>query len=1173
MTPEFVHLHTHSEYSLLDGACRIPDLVSRAAELGMTSLALTDHGVMYGAIDFYSNCIEKGIKPIIGCEVYCAPRSRTSKQPKLDGFQYHLVLLAKDITGYRNLLKLVSKGFLEGFYYKPRVDREILAQHSEGLIAMTACLGGEVPELIRTGQPDKAVEALSFYKEVFGPENFYIELQEHGLPEQQFVNPNLIKFSKELGIPLVATNDIHYMSREDAHAHQVLLCIQTSTTVDQPKISFGSDQFYFKTQQEMAEVFPDYPEALANTMEIASRCNLELDFSTLHLPHFEPPEGMTAEAYLEKFCRQNLPRRYPDPTPEVLERLDYELKVINEKGLAGYFLIVSDFVSYAKGNGILVGPGRGSCAGSIVAYLTDVTNIDPLKYGLMFERFLTPGRITMPDFDLDFPDTRREEVVRYVREKYGDDRVAQIVTFGTMGARGAVRDCGRALNMPLADVDRIAKMVPETLNITLEEALKTSLDLQEAYAKEEPVRNLVDTARTIEGLARHSSVHAAGILITRDPLDDHVPLQRSNEGDIRTAGFDMTMVAKIGLLKTDFLGLRTLTVIDDCIKMVQRNRGITIDLDSIPFDDEKALKLLQAGDTAGVFQLESNGMRQLLKDLKPERFEDLIPVVALFRPGPLGSGMVSDFVDRKRGRKPVEHIHPKCEPILEDTYGILLYQEQVMRIAMELASFPVVEADTLRSAMGKKKHDKIAQLRPVFIEGAVKNGVEQKDAETIYDLMANFGSYGFNKSHTTCYAVIAYQTAYLKANYSAEYMAALLTSIMDTKSKVAMYVDDCRHMKLTILPPDINKSEVAFSVEPSTSSSRPGSAQAGHGGDIRFGLEAIKNVGRGVIEDILAARNEEGDFRSLHEFCRRVCDSSVTRSAVECLVKAGAFDSINKNRAQLLFVVEDAMGRAARERRDRLNGQVSLFGNAPEESSAEPENLPNVTELSRDEMLAMEKDLLGLYLSDHPLLQYRDTLEKVVSATSEDLKDKAEREEVTVGGVIARVRKLTTKKNEPMAFVTVEDFEGPIDVTVFPDAYKECVKWLEADGIVVVKGRINRRARTKSKDEGSEASVGIICESVTPLANVQKPNGQSGRNGNGNGTPKSVNIRVGGVSRDRLQDLRKVLGESSGESPVYFHLPSNGSMAKVKIEVKVDPSPKLLSEIEQVVGKEVVWLE
>ncbi|HET6454720.1 MAG TPA: DNA polymerase III subunit alpha [Armatimonadota bacterium] len=740
MTTDFVHLHTHSEYSLLDGACRITNLVSRAAELGMPSLALTDHGVMYGAIDFYSHCKDNGIKPIIGCEVYCAPRSRTNKQPKLDSFQYHLVLLAKDITGYRNLLKLVSKGFLEGFYYKPRVDREILAEHSEGLIAMSACLAGEIPELIRTGQSEKALEAAGFLREVFGPENFYIELQDHRLPEQEFVNPNLIKLSKDLSIPLVATNDIHYMSRQDAQAHQVLLCIQTGTTIDQPKISFGSEEFYFKTQEEMAAVFPDYPEALANTMEIAERCNLELDFDTLHLPHFEPPGGMTAEQYMESLCRDNLPNRYPNRTPEIEQKVDYELKVICEKGLAGFFLIVSDLISYARSQGIPVGPGRGSGAGSLVSYLLGITNIDPLKFGLLFERFLTPGRITMPDFDLDFADNRREEVIQYVRRKYGDDRVAQIVTFGTMGARGAVRDCGRALNMPLADVDRIAKMVPETLNITLDDALESSPEFRDVYQKDDNTHKLISTAKALEGLARHSSVHAAGILISKDPLTDHVPLQRPNEGGSAVAGFDKDMMEKIGLMKIDFLGLRTLSVMYDCIEMVEKNRGVKVDLDAIPFDDEKVYRMLQAGDTSGVFQVESSGMRQLLKDLKPERFEDIIPVVALFRPGPLGSGMVNDFVQRKHGRQEIVHIHPLLAPILQDTYGVLLYQEQVMRIAMELAAFSPVEADTLRSAMGKKKHDKIAQLRPVFIEGAIKNGVEQKDAETIYDLMANFGS-------------------------------------------------------------------------------------------------------------------------------------------------------------------------------------------------------------------------------------------------------------------------------------------------------------------------------------------------------------------------------------------------------------------------------------------------
>ena len=1153
-SPGFVHLHTHSEYSLLDGACRISSLVNQAVEMGMPALALTDHGSMYGVVEFYEACKEKGIKPIIGCEVYVAHNSRTSRNPKLDSSQYHLVLLAKDEKGYRNLLKLVSKGFLEGFYYKPRVDKELLAEHSEGLIALTACLGGEIPELIRTGEIEKARETVCAYREIFGADNFYLELQDHGLPDQKPVNEALIQLSGELDIPLIATNDIHYMGRQDAEAHQVLLCIQTGTTIDQPKISFGSNEFYFKSQDEMAELFADHPEALANTLEIADRCNLELDFSTIHLPHFDPPDGLDAETHLRNMCLEGLKKRYTEATSEVMKRLEYELKVICEKGLAGFFLIVSDFVSYARNKGMLVGPGRGSGAGSLVSYLLGITNIDPLKFNLLFERFLTLGQITMPDFDLDFPDTRREEVIQYIREKYGDDRVAQIVTFGTMGARAAVRDCGRALNMPLAEVDRIAKMVPETLNITLDEALEVSPELQSNYQRDDGIRRLIDMAKAVEGLVRHSSVHAAGVLISKNPLTDQVPLQRPHEGGSAVAGFDKDMLQKIGLLKIDVLGLRTLSVLDDCIKMVEKNRDILIDLDSVSFDSEKVYRILQAGETAGVFQLESSGMRQLLKDLKPECFEDLIPVVALFRPGPLGSGMVESFVRRRHGQEEIIHIHPLCAPILEDTYGVLLYQEQVMRIAMELASFSAVEADTLRSAMGKKKHDKIKQLRQVFLDGAVANGLEKKDAERLYDLMANFGSYGFNKSHTACYAMVAYQTAYLKVNYPSEYMAALLTSIVDNKTKVAAYIGECRRLKLTVLPPDINKSEKNFNVE---------------GNNVRFGLAAVKNVGDGVIDAILAARRDGGLFTSLYELCRRICDSAVTRGAIECLIKAGAFDSINKNRAQLLFVLEDAMGHATRAQRDKRNGQVSLFGGAAsEEEYLEPRSLPAVKDYSRDELLAMEKDLLGLYISDHPLLQYGDKLKKVTTVSSDQLKDKAEREEVVVGGVISRIRKLTTKKNEPMAFVTVEDLSGPIDVTVFPAAYKECVNWLVTDKIVVIRGRANRRERMKADGDTSAVAndVGVICESIMPLSNGQK--------GNGNGSSeKSINIRVGNIDRERLKTLRGMLDMYPGESSVFLHVPSNGATTKMRIDLKVDPSPKLLADIERFLGKEVVWIE
>jgi len=1124
----------------------------------MSALALTDHGVMYGAIEFYQAARESGIKPIIGCELYLAPRTRTSRSPKLDNFQYHLVVLAEDVTGYRNLLKLVSRGFLEGFYYKPRVDRELLAEHSEGLIALTACLGGEIPEYVRAGNLQKARETACAYRDIFGPDNLYLELQDHGLEDQKPVNEFLIQLSGELGLPLVATNDIHYMQRQDASAHQVLLCIQTGTTVGEPKISFGSDEFYFKTQREMAQVFRDHPEALSNTIEIAERCHLELDFSSIHLPHFEPPDGLSAEAHLEHLCREALPRRYAELRPAINQRLEYELKVICEKGLAGYVLIVSDFVSHAKSKGILVGPGRGSGAGCLVCYLLGITNIDPLKYGLIFERFLTPGRITMPDFDLDFADTRREEVIQYVREKYGDDRVAQIITFGTMGAKAAVRDCGRALNMRLAEVDRIARMVPETLNITLEDALKASPELRDSYERNNEVRRLLDTAKAIEGLARHSSVHAAGVLISKDPLTDHVPLQRPNEDGSVVAGFDKNMVAQIGLLKIDVLGLRTLSVMGDCIKMAAKNRCVQIDLNSIPFDDEAVYRLLQAGETAGVFQLESSGMRQLLKDLKPARFEDVIPVVGLFRPGPLGSGMVTDFVKRKRGDEPVVHLHERCAPILEDTYGVLLYQEQVMRIAMELASFSAIEADGLRSAMAKKKHDKIQELRPVFVRGAAANGIEGKDAETIYNLMASFGSYGFNKSHTACYAVLAYQTAYLKVHYPAEFMAALLTSVMDNKAKVAQYVDECRRMKLSVLPPDINKSYADFSVESE---------------NVRFGLAAIKNVGRGVIDAILQSRGEEGEFVSLHDLCRRVCDTTVTRSAIECLIRCGAFDSINKNRNQLLFVLGDAMNQALRAQRDKLAGQVSLFGGSTtgEQSAClESKALPPVSEFSRDELLAAEKDLLGLYISDHPLLQFEDKLTKVVTATSDQVKDMGDKQEVVVGGVISRVRNHVTKKNnEPMVFLTVEDLAGPIDVTVFPSVYKQYKKSIVQDGVVVIRGKTNHRERPGADNDQSR-EVGVICETIHPLSNG--PNGIGNGQGKGNGA-KSVTIRLGKSDREKLKLLKGIFSKYSGDSPVFFLVPSNGGTTKVSAEAKVEPSPKLLSEIERLLGPEVVRVE
>ncbi|MEW6459048.1 MAG: DNA polymerase III subunit alpha [Bacillota bacterium] len=1042
---DFVHLHTHTEYSLLDGAARIKDLVRRAAEFGMPALAITDHGTMFGVVEFYKACRNAGVKPVIGCEVYVAPRTRHDRQSGIDDKLAHLVLLAENERGYRNLLRLVSLSFTEGFYYKPRIDREILATHREGLIALSACLAGEIPELILAGEPDRALETAAEYRDLFG-KNFYLELQDHGLPGQSTVNRGLVDIGKRLGIELVATNDVHYVEREQAENQDILLCIQTGKTVhDAGRLRFEGDQFYFKSGGEMARLFAELPAALANTRLIAERCNLTLDFETLHLPEYRVPPNYDADTYLAELCHQGLARRYSPVSDDIRRRLDYELGVIAEMKYSSYFLIVWDFIRFAREKGILVGPGRGSAAGSLVAYSLGITNIDPLAYGLLFERFLNPERISLPDIDSDFCFERRGEVIDYVFEKYGRDCVAQIITFGTMAARAAVRDVGRALGLPYAEVDRIAKLIPGEPGMSIEKALERSPELAELYERDESVRKVLEAARALEGMPRHASIHAAGVVIAKEKLTNYVPLYRTSDGVVATQ-FPMEAIEELGLLKMDLLGLRTLTVIGDTVELIRRHRGQKLEMETIPLDDPATYDLLGRGDTAGVFQLESSGMRNILRELRPEVFEDVIALVALYRPGPLGSRMVEDFIKRKHGKTEVQYLHPKLRPILKDTYGVILYQEQVMRIASDLAGFSLGEADLLRRAMGKKKPEIIAGLRDQFLEGATAHGVDPAVAGQIFDLMAYFAGYGFNKSHSAAYALIAYQTAYLKANYPIEYMAALLTSVRDSSEKVSSYVEECRRLGIEVLPPDVNESRKDFTVV---------------GDKIRFGLAGVRNVGEAAVNAVIETRERNGPFRNLPDFCSRLDGKVVNKRMVESLIRAGAFSSLGFRRTQLLAVMDEALSFSHRLQKEKESGQLSLFGDWGDfggggTAAAAPEMVvPHLAEFERHEILAMEKEMLGLYLSGHPLQEFKDTLRRLTTVNASEIPELNPGQQVILGGLVVGLKTITTRKGEPMCFLNLEDLTSRAEIVIFPRVYARFRHLLRPDAVILVNGTVN----------------------------------------------------------------------------------------------------------------------
>ncbi|MCG0278084.1 MAG: DNA polymerase III subunit alpha [Thermanaeromonas sp.] len=1120
----FVHLHVHSEYSLLDGAARLEELVEAAASWGMPALALTDHGVMYGVVDFYKAAKARGIKPILGCEVYVAPRSRFDREPHRDNFQYHLVLLAENEVGYRNLMALVSAAYLEGFYYKPRVDRELLARHREGLIALSSCLAGEIPTLLLNGQEEKAFEVAGWYREVFGPGSFFLELQDQGLPGQSKVNAGLINLARKLGIALVATNDVHYVRRDQARLQDVLLCIQTGKTLqEEQRLRFITPEFYLKSRAEMEELFGEVPEALDNTLELAERCSFDFEFGRLHLPEYRVPPGETPSSFLRHLCYEGLEKRYSPPTREARERLEHELSIIERMGYQGYFLIVWDLVNFARRQGIPVGPGRGSAAGSLVAYCLGITNIDPLRYNLLFERFLNPERVSMPDIDIDFCFERRDEVIEYVRQKYGEDHVAQIITFGTMAARAAVRDVGRVLGWPVAEVDRIAKLVPAELGITLDRALEVSPELRGLYQNSSRVRELLDTARAVEGFPRHASIHAAGLVITPEPLVHYIPLQKT--GDAITTQFPMQTVEELGLLKMDLLGLRTLTVIGHTVEVL-RKQGKEIDIDSLPLDDRKTYELLSTGESTGIFQLESSGMRSLLRSLKPERMEDIIALVALYRPGPLGSGMVEDFIQRKHGLVPVTYPHPDLEPVLKETYGVILYQEQVMQIAHLMAGYTLGQADELRRAMGKKKPEEMARHRDQFIEGATKKGYDPELAAHIFDLMEYFAGYGFNKSHSAAYALVAYQTAYLKAHHPAEFMAALLSSVSQHLEKVAPYLEECRRLGIKVLPPDINESGVDFSVGE---------------GHIRFGLAAIKNVGRAAVEAIIAAREAGGPFTSLADFCRRVDLQVVNRRVLESLIRCGAFDSLGKGRRPLLEALDTCIEAASQAQSDRKKGQVSLLDMVG--ATLEDPPLPEVPEFSQEEILAMEKELLGFYLSGHPLEPYAKSLRRLTTHTLARLTELADGTPVVVGGVLVGFRKVITRRGEPMAYLVLEDFGGQVEVLVFPRLFERCREWLLKDQVLLVEGRVDRE----------EEGVKVLAEHLEKLPKDELP---------------SLYLKI---EKGRgLKELQRVLAAHPGPHPVYFYFPEKRSRFLAKRRYWVTLDPPLLRELVDILGEDRV---
>ncbi|MGH7353168.1 MAG: DNA polymerase III subunit alpha [Candidatus Rokuibacteriota bacterium] len=1276
---DFVHLHVHSEYSLLDGAAQLEKLVQKAKDLRFPAIALTDHGNLFGAVDFYLAAQKAGIKPIVGCELYVAPGGRKERGAQDGGYEgtNHLTVLVRNLAGYRNLIKLVSKAYLEGFYYKPRVDKELLASHADGLLVLSGCLNSEVSRLISAGETERARQAAGWHQEVFGREHYFMEVQAHGLDEQVRVTGETLRIAKAIGAPVAGTNDSHYLDAGHARAHEALLCIQTGSALTDPNHwRFSTGEFYVKSAEEMARVFAEIPEACRNTLAVAERCNLTLEFSQFHLPRYVAPEGHTLESYLEHQAREGLRRRYGTTPPDAAEtRLAHELAVIEKMGFAGYFLVVWDFIHFARQQGIAVGPGRGSSAGSLVAYCLGITNIDPLRYGLLFERFLNPERVSMPDMDIDFADDRRDEVIRYVADKYGRDRVAHIITFGTLGAKAAIRDVGRVLGMTYPEVDRIAKLVPNfPLNITLDEANQKSPPLADMVRSQPAVQELWDIARALEGCTRHASVHASAVVIADAPLDEHIPLYKDPKRPELITGYAMGPIEKLGLLKMDFLGLRTLTVLANTVALIRESRGTEVDLEAVPLDDPKAYALLADARTFGVFQLESSGMREALRGLRPERLEDLIAMVSLYRPGPME--LIPDFIARRHGRAKIAYEHPAMETFTRETYGIMVYQEQIMQIASEMAGFTMGEADTLRRAMGKKDRDLMGKQRDKFLAGCAERGTARPKAERVWELMEKFAGYGFNKclsgdcqiemadgtrkaiteirdgdlvltkdgpygargvrpsgmrrvgrlrlangmtirctpdhpvftqrgwvdaadvaphdvvatlakpvpltiewfppesfalegveptydfevpgaasfiangiavhnSHAAAYALVAYQTAYFKANYPVEFMAALLTSEMGDTDKIVKYIEECRAMEIAVQPPDVNVSGIRFTVA---------------GDTIRFGLAAIKNVGEAAMESILATRATEGPFRTLDDFCARVDLRLVNRRVIESLVKAGAFDSLGLTRAHLLAHCDAALEAGQRQQRDRVEGQGSFFDLLPATPSARPEPAAVVDEWPDDQRLAFEKEVLGFYVSGHPLARYQGLIESMGITPTADLGSRSHGARVLLFGHVVTLKETATKSGNRMAFATLEDLAGTVELTVFPEPFKASAPFLRGREAIVVRGRVD-----ESDNKGRVVlveEIRLLEQSLQPRAGVGEPNACR------------VRVRADGDPAGSLAELRRVCDAHPGGVPVFVHVLLPGQEVVVRARgLAVDGGPELIAEVEAVLGARTVVVE
>jgi DNA polymerase-3 subunit alpha len=1161
----FVHLHNHTEYSLLDGASRIPALVARAAELEMPALAMTDHGVMYGAIHFYKACKDAGIKPIVGCEVYVAPRSRLLREGRVDRDPNHLTLLAADHEGYVNLMKLCTVGQMEGMYYKPRIDKEILAEHSKGLIALSGCLQGEAASRITEGDLDGAREAVAAYRDIFGKDRFLLEVQRHGIDRQQQVNEALAGFGNEFGLRLCATNDLHYVHRHDSEAHDVLLCLQTGARFNDPnRWRFSSQENYLKTPDEMLAAFSDLPDALASTLDVADMVDLKLKLGATLLPPFDVPDGLTPDQYLRKLVLDGIKWRYGEPTAAVTERAEIELSVISQTGYASYFLIVWDFYNFARKQGIVVGPGRGSAAGSLVSYCLGITNLDPLQHGLIFERFLNIDRVSMPDIDCDFSVEGREKVIRYVSEKYGSDRVAQIITFTTMASKAAIRDVGRVLEVPLRDTDRLAKLVPvwQGRSKSLEDTIKEVPEFREAYESNEEQKRLIDVARTLEGVSRNVSTHAAGVVIAPEPLVHFTPLQYGPGREAVVTQYDMKAVGDIGLLKIDFLGLQNLDIISTCLRLLKENRGLEINIDDLPFDDAKTYELISTGDTHGVFQLEGAGMRRMLMDMRPQSFSDVSAAVALFRPGPMVN--IPAYVARKQGREPIEYMHERLEPILRETYGVMIYQEQVMMAARELAGFTLSEADILRAAMGKKDKAKMAKLRTKFIDGTVERGIAKSTAEALFDSIAKFAEYGFNRAHSAAYGVISYQTAYLKANYPLEYMTALLIHMEGSADRVATAIVDCRIRGIDVVAPDINRSRADFSMSE---------------GRILFGLAAIKNVGQHAVESIVSMRDADGPFKSLEELCERTAAiQDVNRRVLEALVQSGTCDSLGE-RARLLTALDHAVSRAERSRRDRESGQTSLLDmvGTPETVADDYGLLIDVAPMAGEEKLRLEKELLGLYLSDHPLRRISAELAKLSDTQAVEVTSALQDTEVRVAGLVREVRRVVTRKGQIMAYATLEDLTGTVDVVLFPRIFEQTRLLFEPDKVIVVQGKVDARAGNTRYSGASGApppepdiepeveTASIVADMAwlwddpecVPVARRQL-----------------VHVRIPNSDSGLAERLEAVLARHPGSDDVVLHVVVGRREVIVNAgRYHVLAGPALAAEIDELVGEAATRLE